>query len=544
MAWIRRVRTTTGATAVQVCESVDGRRRVVAHVGSAGDEFELGLLMDQARDVLADHVGQRTLDLGPGAPVVRAPVVGAAGAAGLFPAAVAAPKAVGVEPSRVLATKSRLLFDTVAGVYDDLGFGRLGDDVFKDLVVARITEPTSLLDVDRVLDEMGERPASLSTRKRALARCVDRTYRDQLAGICFAYAGARGDLSLVLYDVTTLRTQAEREDEFRRAGFSKDRSVDPQIVVGLLVDRGGFPLEIACFEGNKAEKNTIIPVIEAFRARHGIGDVVIAADAGMLSAANLKALDGAGYRFIVGSRATKAPVDLESHYAWHGDFATDGQIVDTVTPKTGRNIDNDPSWAGEPIWDPVSCPRSWRAIWVYSSKRFAHDNKTVDLQRARALAAIGGDKPARMPRFVTVSGDRLRLDEASLARARRVAGLKGYVTNIPADVIPAEEVIARYHDLWHVEQSFRISKSDLAARPFFARKRDAIEAHLTIVFAALAITRAIQNRTGLSLRKTLRTLRPLRSATIQTNGVTRTLPPALNPDEQAIIDAITSHSRH
>jgi hypothetical protein len=257
-----------------------------------------------------------------------------------------------------LGTQSRLLFDAVAGVYDDLGFNRLGDDVFKDLVVARVTEPTSLLDADRVLGEMGETAASLSTRKRTLARCVDKTYRDQLAGACFGHARVLGDLSLVLYDVTTLRTQAEREDEFRRIGFSKDRSIDPQIVVGLLVDRGGFPLQIACFEGNKAEKLTIIPMVEAFMARHGISGVVIAADAGMLSAANLKTLDDAGYRFIVGSRATKAPIDLESHYAWHGDFAADGQIVDTVTPKIGRNIDNDPSWAGEPIWDTASCPNS------------------------------------------------------------------------------------------------------------------------------------------------------------------------------------------
>ena len=76
------------------------------------------------------------------------------------------------------------------------------------------------------------------------------------------------------------------------------------------------------------------------------------------------------------------------------------------------------------------------------------------------------------------------LDEAALARARRLVGLKGYVTNIPASLMPAPEVIASYHDLWHVEASFRMSKSDLAARPMFARTRDAIEAHLTIVFTA------------------------------------------------------------
>ncbi len=104
--------------------------------------------------------------------------------------------------------------------------------------------------------------------------------------------------------------------------------------------------------------------------------------------------------------------------------------------------------------------------------------------------------------------------------------------------MPAAEVITSYHDLWRVEQSFRMSKSDLAARPMFARTRDAIEAHLTIVFTALAVSRAVQDRTGLSLRRVLRTLKPLRSAVIEINGVTQTIPPALEPADTAILDAL------
>lgn len=84
--------------------------------------------------------------------------------------------------------------------------------------------------------------------------------------------------------------------------------------------------------------------------------------------------------------------------------------------------------------------------------------------------------------------------------------MKGYVTNITAAIMPAAEIISSYHDLWHVEQSFRMSKSDLAARPIFHRTRDAIEAHLTIVFAALAIARDLQARTGWSLRKIIQAL--------------------------------------
>src|ERR671919_277144 len=101
----------------------------------------------------------------------------------------------------------------------------------------------------------------------------------------------------------------------------------------------------------------------------------------------------------------------------------------------------------------------------------------------------------------------------------------------------ANEVIASYHDLWHVEQSFRISKTDLQARPLFARTRDAIEAHLTIVFTALAVSRTVQDRTGQTIRKILRELRPLRSATIEINGAIQTFPPVLNDDHKALINA-------
>ena len=96
-----------------------------------------------------------------------------------------------------------------------------------------------------------------------------------------------------------------------------------------------------------------------------------------------------------------------------------------------------------------------------------------------------------------------------------MAGLKGYVTNIPANVMPAAEIISSYHALWKVEQSFRMSKSDLAARPIFHHTREAIEAHLTIVFAALAIARDLQARSGQSLKKIITSLRPLRHVTIR-----------------------------
>ncbi|MEP7162065.1 MAG: IS1634 family transposase [Dermatophilaceae bacterium] len=540
MAFVRRVRTASGATAVQIAEYADGRQRIVTHIGSARTEAELGILMARARDLLADP-GQGVLDLVVEAAPPVASLMGPATDPALFHVAGAAPAAGRDGLGRVLATDSRLLYEVLAGVYTDLGFDVLADPVFRDLVIARVVEPTSILDMPRTLRDLGRQPASDKTMRRTLTRSWKGQYRDQVASVCFAHATSSGDLSLCLYDVTTLYFEAEKEDGLRKVGYSKERRVDPQIVVGLLVDRHGFPLEIGCFEGNRAETTTIIPIVRQFQDRHALADLVVVADAGMLSASNLTDLDAANLRFIVGSRVTKAPADLESHFRWHGDAFTDGQVIDTITPrvatKAARAV-NDTSKRAEPTWDPTVHDLSWRAVWAYSRKRAVRDGATLTLQENRAKAVVAGEKTARTPRFVTISNGSRTLDEASLVRARRLVGLKGYVTNIPAAMMGAGAVIASYHELWHVEQSFRMSKTDLRARPMFVRTRDAIEAHLTIVFTALAVSRAVQTRTSLAIRNVIRQLRPLRSATIAINGATQTFAAAIPAEQQAVIESI------
>jgi hypothetical protein len=550
VAWVRRVRAASGATAVQIAEYVDGRRRIVAHVGSAHTEAELGLLVEQARGMLADP-GQRTFDLGvePSPRQTRLVEQSSAKDAELFADPVELVEGFRVGSPRVVGTSSRLLFDVLAHVYDDLGFAAVGDATFRDLVISRIVEPTSILDTGRVLTDLGRTPANERTMRRTLSRSQQRGYRDVVATACFNHAVSSGDVSLCLYDVTTLYFEAEKEDEgkdgLRKVGYSKERRVDPQIVVGLLVDRNGFPLEIGCYQGNKAETLTIVPIVKQFQDRHGLADMVVVADAGMLASSNLKDLDDAGLRFIVGSRVTKAPKDLESHFRWHGDAFTDGQVIDTITPRdqrgTGRKKDavSDPKMRAEPVWNPQQHLGSWRAVWAYSTKRAVRDTKTLTLQENRAKAVVAGEKAARTPRFVKNSNGAAELDEAALARARKLVGLKGYVTNIPVGLMAAGEVIGSYHDLWKVEQSFRMSKTDLRARPMFHHTRAAIEAHLTIVFTALAVSRDAQARTGLAIRNLVRQLRPLRSATIAINGAEQTFPPAIPPDQQHILDALT-----
>ncbi|WBL19816.1 IS1634 family transposase [Citricoccus sp. NR2] len=236
--------------------------------------------------------------------------------------------------------------------------------MFQKLVLARLVEPTSKADTIRVLEELGVHAPSLRTIWRSLAESISQDWRDGFSRAAYAHAlttAGSTSLSVVLYDVTTLYFEAADEDELRKVGMSKERRVDPQIVVGLLVDRDGFPLEIHCFEGNKAETLTLVPVLRSFQERHQVKDLVVVADAGMLSAGNLNALEDAGFSSIVGSKIAKAPYDLAAHFERYGTYFADGQVLESSRSMgTGAHA------------------RDRREVYHYSFKREKRDNYTLN----------------------------------------------------------------------------------------------------------------------------------------------------------------------
>ena len=450
---------------------------------------------------------------------------------------------------QVVGSASQLLVDTIRASYQALGFGdQIDDEAFFLMVLARLVEPTSKIDSLRVLAELGVATPHHITLFNALQRAQQRDYRGRIAQACFDHSVATTGLSLLLYDATTLYFEAEHEDDYRRIGYSKERRVDPQIVVGLLVHRAGFPLEIHSFEGNKAETHTILPIVQAFQARHQIADMVVVADAGMLSEGNLTDIDAADLRFIVGSRQTKAPKDLAKHFHDHPDNEpAEGTTVDTVTTRARFQPAKDQlTTPNEPVWDPHKADhasRYWRAVWQYRTKRATRDLLTLEKQRTRAQRVVEGQHQVKSARFVNTQGATRVFDQATFDRAHQIAGWKGYITNLDATTMGAAEVVASYHQLWHVEQSFRMSKTDLQARPTFHHTREAIEAHLTVVFTALDVARLMQTRTGVSLKRIITTLRPLREFTSRIGHHEITFPPDITPEAQHILEALNPDNR-
>ena len=192
MAFVRKVKTASGAIAVQIAERIGGRDRVIEHLGSAHTDADLAALLETARVRL--HPGQGELDLSEGAlPVGHAVITG---------------------------KRSAVLWQVLSDAYARLGFDAVDDGAFRELVLARIVEATSKADSLRVLDELGVEHASLRTMFRTLKRAGAGGYRDQVAAACFTHAATVGDVSLCLYDVTTLYFEAEKEDDLRKVGFS------------------------------------------------------------------------------------------------------------------------------------------------------------------------------------------------------------------------------------------------------------------------------------------------------------------------------------
>ena len=227
---------------------------------------------------------------------------------------------------------SGLLWNTLREQYLQLGFNQLEDEVFEALCIARIVEPVSKLDSLRVLADLGVARFDRNKLYRSLVKAGEQDYRAAISQACFEHVHGQG-LSLVLYDVTTLYFEVQEEDAYRKPGMSKERRLEPQIILGLLVDRNGFPLGLHSFEGNTAETKTILPVLEAFQAQHGLTHTTIVADAAMLSAANLAALTEAGYTYIVGSRMHKVPYDI-AEYQQSGKLS-DQQISSVLSKATG-----------------------------------------------------------------------------------------------------------------------------------------------------------------------------------------------------------------
>ena len=358
-------------------------------------------------------------------------------------------------------------------IYDYIGFNKIDEPLFRHLVIARLAFPLSKLKTIEYL----YRYQGVSIEISAIYRFLDKLnnqLKKRVEQITFQYTKKtlKNNINVVFYDMTTLHFEASDEDDLRKKGFSKNGlHNNPQIFIGLLVGLGGYPIGYDVFEGNIYEGHTLIPFLEKVQEKFNLGKPIVVADSGLLSNKNIKALEEKDYQYIIGARLRSETKVIQQQ----------------ITEQTYRN--------GE--LKSIGKENNRRLIIHYSDKRAKKDsyNRKKGLQRLEKRLNSGKLTKSNINnngynKYLEMIGEvKIQIDYKKYESDIVWDGLKGYITN---SKLSNEEVLENYQNLWHIEQAFRMSKTDLKIRPIYHRLKHRIEAHICIAFTAYAIYKELE----------------------------------------------------
>lgn len=358
-------------------------------------------------------------------------------------------------------------------IYDNIGFGKVVDNLFKQLVLARLCFPVSKLKTTDYLS----RYQFLSIDVQVIYRYLDKLYNEQkelVQQISYQHTLKILDnkISVVFYDVTTIYFESENEDELRKTGFSKDgKHQHPQIVLGLLVSKGGYPLAYEIFKGNQFEGHTMLPIIDAFKAKYKLETLVVIADAGLLSKENILLLEQGNYEYILGARIK----------------ATNKKVKEKILALTLKNGES----------SSIDIDNDTKLIVTYSEARARKDmhNRERGIMKLEKQLKTGKLTKASINnrgynKFLEIENEiKITLSTEKIEEDKKWDGLKGYITNTR---LSTEEVLDNYKDLWQIEKAFRVAKTDLEIRPIYHRVQRRIEAHICIAFAAYKVYKELE----------------------------------------------------
>lgn len=448
--FVRKKKNKSGVISVQVIDKSTGRYRVVKTMGSSSQSMEIENLVIQGKEWIKRECGLQELDFTNYQEHTRLVLEG-------------------IEQISVCGPELLL-----GKLFHEIGFNRIKEDLFRQLVIARLCFPVSKLKTTDYLSKY----QFLNIDVQSVYRYLDKLYKDQkelVQEISYEHTLKilEGKISIVFYDVTTIYFEIESEDELRKTGFSKEgKHQNPQIVLGLLVSKGGYPLAYEIFKGNQFEGHTMLPVIERFSKKYHIEQLVIIADAGLLSKENIKLLEARGYEYILGARIKTMNTAIQQ------------QILEL-------NLQN-----GQSAVIPLQ-QGTQKMIISYSQARAAKDayNRSRGVSKIEKQIKSGKLTKANINnrgynKFLTMEGQiNISIDLQKVELDKKWDGLKGYLTNT---TLSKEEVMENYKELWQIEKAFRVAKSDLEIRPIYHRVERRIEAHICIAFVAYKIFKELE----------------------------------------------------
>jgi transposase len=462
--FIRRNRNRSGSKSIQVISKEGGKYRVVKSFGSSCDAEKLKELEQKAKFFIAKEEKRNTKQVpllsveDPEDRIVRS-----------FVETIHGTQITQVGPELVLGK-----------IFDTLGLSSISEEMFRHLVLARLTYPVSKLKTTEYLLQHHGIDIDVDAIYRFLDR-FHKVHKEKIEKIIYKHSkDVLGEIQMIFYDMTTLYFEAEDEDDLRKIGFSKDGKFQcPQIMLGLLVGENGYPIAYDLFEGNTFEGHTMIPIIEETQKKYNLPKPIVIADSGLLSKENIKNLEEQEYTFILGARIKNEADSVKKEILKKTKNMKDGATVRIL--KSNGNI----------------------IVISFSEKRAKKDAYNREKGIKRLEKKIAGGKLTKTSinnrgynKFLKIEDEvKVSLDEEKMQSDKIWDGLKGYTTN--SQHLSDDEIITNYNHLWKIERAFRISKSDLRIRPIFHRKRERIEAHLTIAFAAYAVYKELERQLNL-----------------------------------------------
>ena len=317
------------------------------------------------------------------------------------------------------------------------------------------------------------------------------------------------DTSKTYFDCTNFYFEIDKEDDFRRKGQSKENRKDPLVGLGLLLDANQIPIWMKLYPGNKSEKPVLREVINDLKDRDAkIGRTIHVADKGLNCAENIafSKTNKDGYIF---SKSVKQLPEVEKTWVLNNnDWKTvkdkDGQIlykykscVDdfsysfirddkkiSVKLKEKRLLTYNPSLAKKKLYEIDRMIEKARSLVLSKAKKseFGESSKFVDFVVAnKKTGEIKDDAIC------------LSINEDKIKKEKELAGYNLIVTS--EINIPDKELYATYHNLWRIEESFKVMKSDLDARPVYVQKEETIKGHFLICFLTVMLERILQFKT-------------------------------------------------
>lgn len=451
---IRVIKTASKAKAVQVVQYKNSKRIVVQHIGSAHNDTELNELMLSAQEWIKDYAQQLSIfpDENPN-------------------------KLLHLNHCTFIGIQYRYFHQQIALLQDSFGFTDL-PPLLNDLVSIRIFEPASKLRSLELMEQFFGIKHSRKTYYNIAPKCIEFKDTVEAKVVAFAKGHYSFDFDLVFYDVTTLYFETFEEDQLRKNGFSKDnKSQQPQVLIALMVTKEGFPIAYEIFSGNTFEGHTIIPVVKNFITKNKVKSFTVVADAAMISTENIAQLTQNSLHYIVGARMGNLSAEL----------------LDTIDKQIDRQD-------GKSIR--LNTELGY-LICSYSSVRYRKDLYEMNKQIEKAKQVIEKPSKTKKTKFTKTSKQQIELNEELIEKTKKLLGIKGYYTNLEETVVDNKTIIERYHELFRIEQAFRVSKSDLETRPIFHFKEQPIKLHLLICFMALVISKHIEIKAETSIRKFL-----------------------------------------